>query len=122
MKLQTTRALYDYWNGLRGENSVPFRAQVNPADFRDALPHVFILQRDDEYTYPFRIAGTGICSNFGREFTSQNFMDLWTPEEREGLESLLLSITEDARGRGSGNQMHDGSGPLRRYGKSCCCR
>lgn len=98
MKLQTTRALYDYWNGLRGENTVPFRAQVNPADFRDVLPHVFILERADEYTYPFRIAGTGICSNFGREFTSENFMELWSPEECEGLESLLLSITEDGAG------------------------
>ena len=67
MKLQTTRQLYRYWRGLRGDQDVPFRFQVDPADMRTFLPEVFVLSRQSPACYPFRIAGTGLCSYFGRE-------------------------------------------------------
>ena len=95
MKLATTRSLFDYWNSLRGDNAMPHRRQIDPAMFKEALPQVFILERRDEFTYPFRIAGTGLCSHFGRELTGGDFLAMWSHAEREGLESLLLSITDD---------------------------
>ncbi len=74
---------------------MPHRKQVDPAQFKEALPQVFILERQDEFTYPFRIAGTGLCSQFGRELTGEDFLEMWSHAEREGLESLLLSVTDD---------------------------
>ncbi len=96
MKLKPTRALYDYWSRLRGRENAPFRCQIDPADFKSVLPEVFILQADNTTQYPFRIAGTSLCAYFGRELRTENFLDLWTDSEREGIESLLLSVTENA--------------------------
>lgn len=98
MKLQTTRALYDYWTRLRGNARAPFRKQVDPGAMRGILPDVFLLARQSHHRYPFRIAGTALCSYFGRELRDSDFLGLWSPGEREGLESLLLSVTEDCAG------------------------
>jgi hypothetical protein len=106
MKLQTTRQLYSYWNGLRGDKDVPFRCQIDPADMRAFLPEVFVLSRHSPNSYPFRIAGTALCSYFGRELREADFLDMWSPDEREGLESLLLSITSDCAGAVLGLRAH----------------
>ncbi len=96
MKLKPTRALYDYWNRLRGRENAPFRCQIDPADLKVVLPEVFILQADSTSDYRFRIAGTSLCAYFGRELRAENFLEMWTDNEREGIESLLLSVTENA--------------------------
>ncbi len=96
MKLKQTKALYDYWNRLRGNEDAPFRSQIDPTSFRHLLPDVFILQCDSDTEYPFRIAGTRLCSNIGAELRGRNFLDLWAPNEREGLESVLMSAKENA--------------------------
>jgi hypothetical protein len=106
MKLQTTRQLYGYWNGLRGDKDVPFRCQIDPADMRAFLPEVFVLSRHSPSSYPFRIAGTGLCSYFGRELRETDFLGMWSPDEREGLESLLLSVTGDCAGAVLGIRAH----------------
>lgn len=98
MKLRTTQDLYGYWNSLRGDADAPYRDQVQPAAMRAYLPEVFLLARYSPRQYPFRIAGTGLCSYFGSELRDIDFLDMWNADEREGLESLLLSVTDDCAG------------------------
>lgn len=106
MKLQTTRLLHTYWNGLRDGKDAPFRCQVNPADMKTFLPEVFVLSQHNSASYPFRIAGTALCSYFGHELRETDFLDMWSQDEREGLESLLLSVTADCAGAVIGVRAH----------------
>lgn len=96
MKHPTSRALYDYWNALRGKRSSPQRAEIEPHALKDILSEVFILEREDALTYRFRLAGTDICALYGQELRSRNLLDYWSREQRESIESLLYSVTEDA--------------------------
>ncbi|MGI9412106.1 MAG: PAS domain-containing protein [Hyphomicrobiales bacterium] len=95
MKHANTRMLYDYWNGLRGPRPAPLRSDLDPRELKDLLPQTFILQRDSDERYAFRLAGTDICRIFGRELRDENFLADWRKNERESLISLFQSITID---------------------------
>jgi hypothetical protein len=43
----STERLIDYWRSKAVNDGVPARAAVNPGDFLDLLPQVFILGRDE---------------------------------------------------------------------------
>ena len=44
----STERLIDYWRDKKGEAALPRRTDVNPGDFLELLPQVFILGRDGE--------------------------------------------------------------------------
>ena len=95
MKHANTRTLYDYWNALRGTRPTPLRSDLDPRELKALLPQTFILQRESQSSYKFRLAGTDICRIFDRELRDENFLADWRRNERESLESLLESITVD---------------------------
>lgn len=96
MKHTTSRSLYDYWNNLRGKRPAPARREIAPKDIKDVLSQVFILECEDVLTYRFRLAGTNLCTLFGQELRGKNLLDQWSRHERESIEALLYSVTEDA--------------------------
>lgn len=74
MRHANAQALFDYWQSLRGEGQAPRQRALHPAQIKGALPNLFVLQRYDADHYVFRLAGTGYCALFGREFRSQNIL------------------------------------------------
>lgn len=110
MKHSTSRSLYDYWNGLRGKRSAPARKDIVPHDIKDVLAQVFILECEDALTYRFRLAGTNLCTLFGQELRGKNLLDHWSRHERESIESLLYSVTEDAAAAVLGIEAHTQTG------------
>lgn len=96
MKNTTSRILYTYWNEVRGRRPAPHRFEIEPARIAAILPDAFILERVDNQTYRFRIAGTRLCEQFGKELRGTNFLDQWDSEDRFILKQRLLSISEQA--------------------------
>lgn len=96
MKHKTTQALFDYWNAIRAGRPAPLRSEIQPGDIRRLLPHVFILERQDERTYRFRLAGTGLCSIYGMEFRGHNLLAMWQDECHASLRQALAEVTGNA--------------------------
>ena len=74
MRHRNTELLLGYWSKLRGTRRVPARADIEPRALKRLLPDLFIVDRADRNSYPFRLAGTRMCWLFGRELRDANFL------------------------------------------------
>lgn len=111
MRHPTSRSLYQYWNEVRGARIAPRRFEIEPSRISKLLPETFILESVSDDVLRYRLAGTRLSCQFGRDFRGANFLDQWTPRERsivmEKLESLtasgcpavIISEASSARGR-----------------------
>lgn len=95
MKTDSSRALYDYWNRIRGTRKVPRRLEIEPSRLAAILPESFILERVSSDNFRFRLAGTRLCEQFGRELRGCNFLDGWEDDDRSTLRRRLASVSED---------------------------
>jgi hypothetical protein len=95
MQKQSTRTLYEYWNGLRGSRSAPDRKDIDPTRIRGALSNTFILELNAEDEFDFRLAGSHLCSAYCRELKGRSFTRLWHPRDRDAIETLIRAVTED---------------------------
>lgn len=95
MKHANSRELYNYWDALRRSRTAPLRSEIDPRALKQLLSSLFILQRISDDDYSFRLAGTGLCRQFGRELRSENFLGNWQRNEAASLRSLFESITLD---------------------------
>ncbi len=77
MKQPATRALFEYWDALRGTRPAPDRSDIDPGAIRSCLANTFVLAADAAHGHPFRIAGTSVCALFGSELTRTPFEMLW---------------------------------------------
>lgn len=93
MKSKTTQILYTYWNEVRGNRLAPRRFEIEPSRIAPILSETFILERLDDATYRYRVAGTRICDDFGFEFRGTNFLDGWLSDDHITLTRQLQSIT-----------------------------
>ncbi len=93
MKQATTRTLFAYWNAVRAGRAAPRRFDIEPSQISSILPETMVLERVDFETYRFRLAGTRICEDFGRELRGVNFVTLWPGEsDRIALETCLSRV------------------------------
>lgn len=95
MQKESTKALYDYWNTLRGSRSAPDRRDIDPTKIRSALTNTFILELNETHEYDFRLAGSHICAAYARELKGRSFTRLWHPRDRDAMETLIRAVTED---------------------------
>jgi hypothetical protein len=95
MQKESTKALYDYWNALRGSRSAPDRRDIDPTKIRSALSNTFILELNDSREFDFRLAGSHICAAYARELKGRSFTRLWHPRDRDAMETLVRAVTED---------------------------
>lgn len=96
MKHKTIHALFDYWNMMRAGRPAPLRGEINPGDIRQILPHVFILERENDKSFRFRLAGTGLCSVYGMEFRNHNLLSMWQEDCLDTLSNALDEVTRNA--------------------------
>lgn len=96
MSHTNTDRLIDYWRDRRGDQPTPARASIDPSDFPDLIPQVFILGRQGPGAYPFRLSG-GLLEDLHRRSLRQvDFLSLWAGADR----SRLQTVMEAARRRG----------------------
>lgn len=89
MEHKNAQELLRYWQTLNGETTVPQQRHLKPAEMKNILPSVFVLQRYDAQHFTFRLAGTGYCALFGREFRTQNILALFQDHTRKYFGVLL---------------------------------
>ncbi|MHB2265516.1 PAS domain-containing protein [Aliihoeflea sp. PC F10.4] len=112
MRLHGTIAMFRYWNMLRAGRPAPSRAEIDPTAIRKWLPDIFILEFDDDRSVQFRLAGTRLCSIFGKELRHTHFRDLWSFDDRVTVSALVeaslnqqATIVMDVRaGTGDGHE------------------
>lgn len=98
MKQGVTRALFDYWDALRGDRPAPSRSDIDPGAIRSCLAHTFVLTFASEHGHPFRIAGTAVCAMFGSELAGTPFDRLWTCDQRPAVGDLVGGVAESLEG------------------------
>ena len=96
MQQTTSRELYAYWDRVRNGRLAPLRFEIEPAKVARLLPVTFIAECEGLLTYRFRLAGTKICEQFGRELRGGDLLALWEPDDRHALASLLRHVVSDA--------------------------
>jgi hypothetical protein len=102
MKHPSTRAVFEYWNRKRGIRPAPERADIDPAEIRHALSDTFMLAADFVDQLRFRLAGTRVCTLFGREIKGEAFAELWGETNRKAVDDLLAIVTDETTGAVAG--------------------
>ena len=95
MQKASTKALFDYWNALRGSRSAPDRRDIDPTRIRAALANTFILELNDSNEFDFRLAGSHLCSAYSRELKGRSVTRLWHERDTDAIDTLVRAVTED---------------------------
>lgn len=98
LRAEAGKQLYDYWNALRNGAAAPDRRDVDPAALRRFLASTLILEFTGDAHLLFRIAGTTVCSAFGRELRDHNFVSLWDGDARNDFVSAAALLRKSAVG------------------------
>lgn len=96
MQQPTSRQLYAYWDRVRNGRVAPRRFEIEPAQIANILPETFIAEGAGLLGYRFRLAGTKICEQFGRELRGADLLGLWEEPDRIAIASLLRNVFTDA--------------------------
>ena len=94
MQQRTSTRLYTYWNDVRKGRIAPCRFDIEPARLADILPEIFMLERNTQTCYRFRLAGTRMCEYFQAEFRGNDFLEGWCEADRFTLEHYFSEITD----------------------------
>jgi hypothetical protein len=99
VKHSSTRSLYAYWNERRGARAAPDRSEIEPGAIRAVLGDSFILGSETGAQAPtFRLAGTRVCSLFGRELKGEAFDTLWEANHAVAARDLLTIVANEIAG------------------------
>jgi hypothetical protein len=85
----STERLIDYWTARKANGASPARAAINPGEFHDLTPQVFILGRDAPGAYPFRLVGGFVAELHRRDLRGDNLLDLWAQDSRSELQAQM---------------------------------
>jgi hypothetical protein len=96
MQQSTSRQLYAYWDRVRNGRIAPRRFEIEPGQIASVLPETFIAEHVGVPGCRFRLVGTKICAQFGRELRGSDLLSLFGQEDRDSLGALLRSVYRDA--------------------------
>jgi hypothetical protein len=74
------RDLYRYWEGKRRRRLLPPRRDIDPAEICRLLPFLGLIDGDGE-GYRWRLMGTAIAADLGRDLTGHRFGAFVAPPE-----------------------------------------
>jgi hypothetical protein len=95
MKQDGSVNLFQYWNRLRDGRPAPRRTEIEPADIKALLADTFILESDSRGEAVFRLAGTRLCSIYGRELKGFSFPSLWRAKDQRLVAKLAHGVFHD---------------------------
>jgi hypothetical protein len=101
MRQKNTKQMLDYWLSLfweagnvRGGGSGltwPSRNDIQPSRCRTILGNMFILERDNSHVN-YRLAGTHLCSLYGRELKQEPFSHVFASEDQRSADSWIYRL------------------------------
>src|SRR5680860_1503800 len=81
--------------GLAQEVCDPCRFEIEPARIANLLRETFIAECTGLLGFRFRLAGTKICHQFGRELRGVDFLSLWPADDRQAIASQVRNVLND---------------------------
>ena len=89
--------LFRYWTAKRGARPLPTRRDLDPAEMRGLLPHVALVDRERGF-YRWRLMGTAIAGDIGRDLTGQRCGGhVGTPDFIAALAATFDRVLGDGR-------------------------
>jgi hypothetical protein len=82
LESETCRLLLAHWLEVRGAETVPPRAAIDPGILKPALPHMFMLNMVDAETAIYRLVGTAHRARWGIELTGHVWGEFLEAEQR----------------------------------------
>jgi hypothetical protein len=98
MKHATSRMLFSYWDGLRGERAAPERGDIEPGAIRHVLADTFILGIAPQAGATFRLAGTRCSALFGQDLKGRAIHSLWPAAKRSEIDRHVATVTSEMAG------------------------
>ncbi len=97
MKHRSTIAIFSEWQRLarteRGTFRAPTRERIEPRKLGRHLSDLFFLEAEQHGDLSFRLAGTRICTLFGRELKNTRFLSLWSERDRAALRETSQNVS-----------------------------
>jgi hypothetical protein len=88
-----TRALFSFWEKIRGEKAAPNRDDLDLRQITPILPNLLILERDHLHqTFKWRLAGSEIGQLYRQKLTSTDALAGWASFERNTLKQLFNTV------------------------------
>jgi hypothetical protein len=88
----SSRALFRFWETMRGDRSAPDRSDLDLKLVRDLVPWLFITEYAQRARmFRWRLAGTGICELYRHELTGGNMLAGWDNFEADVISRFLSS-------------------------------
>ncbi|WP_162914260.1 PAS domain-containing protein [Taklimakanibacter lacteus] len=89
-----SRALFRYWEAVRGEMSAPPRDWLDLQKIRMLVPYLFMIERRPDQAYAWRLAGTRVCGLWGKELTGRPAFAEGDRFERQSISRLLDGVVD----------------------------
>jgi len=96
MKHIVSCQLYAYWNRRRGGQAAPNRSAIEPYDLGAMLVDTFLLDLKSTNSANFRFCGSNIAMRYGRDLADEDFLALWSADDRKSLAHHLILMADDA--------------------------
>lgn len=90
-----TQRVIEDWNARRGDRAAPARADISPAAYRELLPQVFMLGRDEAGAELFRLSGGLLADLHARDLRGVDFFSLWMAGDRPQVHEALDQARRD---------------------------
>jgi hypothetical protein len=103
MKHEISTALYAYWVSRHQDTAV--RASgIRPNELAPLLPYLFLIELDpsEQPRFRFRYCGVAIARCYGRDLSDEDFLPLWSPDDRMTLQRDLRALAFRSSGMVTG--------------------
>jgi len=90
-----SRALFRYWETIRGEMSAAQRDHLDLTKIRSLVPFLFMIERKPGTSYVWRLAGTRVCDLWATELTGKPALTLAERFERETVARLFDGVIDN---------------------------
>lgn len=87
------KTLYDHWNALRGERSMPARSDFDPTAIPRLLPHIILYGVGDDGGYTVRLVGEEVVQFVGRNAAGGPAGHTMPPRAAQMLKAILDAVT-----------------------------
>jgi hypothetical protein len=78
-----------YWEARRGDRLAPLRSTIDPADFSDIMTQAFVVGRERQGVYPFRLSGALLEDLHRGPLPGFDFTELWAMADRPRLQAAV---------------------------------
>lgn len=114
----TALEILNYWYDKRDGRRMPSPDDMNPVDFRRALPYMMMLQVDhDPFDITYRLIGEHIVNSHGVSFRGRSVRAVNEEKPKLGclLFELFKAVAELRRPVGSGGEMEFAGGGYMKF-------